>query len=258
MTGKDVVVLEWTFTPTDYFESEVQLERDGYNLLIGSGKVEAQIEPELYTKNPNMRDELHRALNSRFMGVQLLTHKPYELSDASMYRLHPDGRRDITIFAKPGVFKLTGGTADFVIRDQDGNVISDTKSDRVKRKGTLAEIVEKNFGNDPTVRSVLDSYQAAVKDPDNELVHLYEIIDALRTKFGGERSACKELGVGSQEWARLRKLANSEPLRQGRHRGLNPGSLRDATKEELNEARETARHLIETYLQYLERRRAAG
>ena len=83
-------------------------------------------------------------------------------------------------------------------------------------------------------------------------MHLYEIRDALCTKFKGEHPTRAALGIGRTEWSRFGALCNDEPLRQGRHRGQKAGALRDATESELIEARGIARAMIEAYLQYLE------
>jgi hypothetical protein len=200
-----------------------------------------------------MRDELHEGLNDRFLAVQLLSHKPYKLSKPSMYRLHRDGRKDVTVFPESCVVTISGGTADFVVKDKDGNVISDSRKERVERKIELADLATTWRPKDPVAASLLSSYNAAVNDPDNELVHLHEIRDALKKRFGGEREAQTELGISGTQWSRLGRLANREPLRQGRHRGKSAGALRDATGAELKEARTIARILVERYLQYLER-----
>ena len=256
MEQTEIVVLEWTFSPPDYFEDQIHLKRDDYSMVIGGGKVEAKIQPEVYDKNPNMREEIHSALNDRFLGVQLLMHKPYELSKPSMYRLHPDGRRDITMFAESGVLKLSTGTVDFIVKDKNGNIISDSRKDRLEKKKALADLAEKYRDSDSTTASLLNSYKAAVNDPNNELVHLYEIRDTLSKKFGGENAACQALNISAAQWSRLGQLANNEPLRQGRHRGKNPGALRDATEAELTEARDITRQFVEAFLEYLERKNA--
>lgn len=93
----------------------------------------------------------------------------------------------------------------------------------------------------------------AVVDPNNELVHLYEIRDALAKKFGREGACCKVLHFSSSQWSRLGRLANSEPLNQGRHRGKSLGKLRDTTEAELQEARNIARNFVEAYFAYLAR-----
>src|SRR4030042_6218270 len=106
---EDIVVLEWKFSPPDYFEEPIHIKRDDYIMTISNGTVEARIKPEIYDKDQSMRDRLYSSLNDRFLGVQLFSHKPYELSKASMYRLHPDGRKDITIFPEPIVITVFMG-----------------------------------------------------------------------------------------------------------------------------------------------------
>ncbi len=253
MKQEDVVVLEWTFSPSDYFEDEIRFKRDDYEMIIGKGKVEAKVAPDTYIKNSLMRDELHRSLDDRFLGAQLVAHKPYELSKSSMYHLHPDGRRDITVFPESCILTLAVGTVDIIVKDKNGNVISDSRKDRIEEKKTLSELVEKYRDSDPTAASILRSYKTAVNDANNELVHLYEIRDALSRRFGGESAACQVLHtISTTAWSRLGQLANNEPLRQGRHRGKNPGILRDATDAELTEARKIARQFVEAYLEFLD------
>ncbi len=244
----DVVVLEWEFSPANYFEKPIKITRQDYVMTISQGKVEARIDQEVYGTDHMMRDELHTALNDRFLGAQLLTHRAYTLSKASMFRLHPDGQKDVTIFAEPCIVTVSAGTADLVVKDRDGNIITDSRKERIEKRQKLAELAEKYSPKDALTASLLKSYNAAVNDPDNELVHLYEIRDALITRFGRESKALKALGITSTQWSRLGELANDAPLRQGRHRGKKVGVLRDATEAELNEVRNIARRLIESYL----------
>jgi len=101
---------------------------------------------------------------------------------------------------------------------------------------------------------LLNSYKSAMNDPNNELVHLYEIRDALSKKFGdGDKNkTCKALNISTTQWSQLGNLTNNPSLRQGRHRGKNPGTLRNATVEELTEARNIALLFVEAYFKYLE------
>lgn len=248
----DVVVLEWRFSPPDYFEEPVHIERDDYVMSINNGTAEARIKPEKYDQDQDMRDKLSAALKDRFQGAQLFSHKPYELSKASMSRLHPDGRRDIYVFADPISVGISIGVVDTVMTDKDGKVTSDSRRERIRKKQGLAELAEKYCRKDPFVASMLKSYGDAVNDPANELVHLYQIRDSIAKQFGEESRARNVLGIRQKRWSRLGKLANDEPLKQGRHRGKNPGALRDATEEELREARSIALELVEAYLNHLE------
>ncbi len=250
--ANDVVVLEWTYTPADYFEQRIVVERNDYIMTIDDGSADAKIHPAEYDGQPNMRDKLHAALNDRFLGVQLLSHKIYELSGASKYHFHPDGRKDTTVFPEGVALTLAVGTPDIVVRDKNGEIVTDSRQDRIEKKKELADLVETYRSQDQVVASMLASYQAAVIDPDNELVHLYEIRDALSSKFSSDGAARQELGISTKEWSRLGKIANYDPLRQGRHRGKSVGELRDATHTELNEARNIARTMIEAYLYFLD------
>lgn len=251
---QDVVVLEWTFSPRDFFEQPIHIVREDHEMTIDNGRVEARMHPDIYDRRPEVRDELREALNARFLAVQLLSHTPYELSKASMYRLHPDGRKDVTVFAESCLMTVSAGTADFVVKDRDGNVIRDSRKERLERKKRLADLVGTFRSRDLLLGYLLTSYDRAVRDPQNELVHLYEIRDALSQRFGGESEAVTALGISATQWSRLGQLANDEPLSQGRHRGKSVGVLRDATEAELKEARSIALRLVEGYLHYLEQK----
>lgn len=249
-----LVILEWVYSPPNFFEGPINIMRKDYEMTIDNGKVEARIDADTYDRTPKMKDELHEALNDRFLGNQILSHKSYVLSKSSMCRLYPDGNKHIFLSPEPCVVTITMGTPDIIITDKDGNVISDSLKERIEKKKKLSDLVEKYRSKDLLLASLLSSYKTAVNDPDNELVHLYEIRDALSKHFGREATARKEVCISETQWKRLGRLANDLPIKQGRHRGKSVGILRDATEAELNEARNVARALIEGYLRYLERR----
>jgi len=251
---KDKIILfEWTYEPPDYFESKILIKQDAYELTIENGKAEARLKFVHRDEEYRIREELHKSLNSRFLGVQLLTYKPYQLSKPSTYHLHPDGKRDVFIQVNSAVITVTGNPVDLIVRDRDGNIVTDTKNERIKEKKALAELTER-FAKNPIVLALLQSHKNAITDPKNELIHLYEICDTLKSTFKSINNACSTLGISKkQEWGRLGKLANDEPLTQGRHRGQNAGNLRDATNAELNEARQIARKMVHAYLLYLDK-----
>ena len=247
-----VVVFEWSFTPTDYFEVPIEIVRDDYTLTIAQEQAEARLDSAAYQANPSIRRTLHDGLNDRFLGVQLLTHRAYELSRSTMTRVHPDGRKDFFLEVEPARIVIAGHPVDFQVRDKDGNITADSKRDRIEKKGSLADLVSTYRASDETLASLLRSHDAAVRDPNNELVHLYEIRDALSFKFGGDKGARSALGISSTDWSRFGLLCNNEPLRQGRHRGKIGAALRDAAESELAEARRIARAMTEAYLLHLE------
>jgi hypothetical protein len=247
-----VVLLEWKFSPPNYFEEAIQISRQDYTMTIADGQIQAKIDSAIYEANPSMRQGLHDALNDRFLGVQLFTHRAYELSKPTMTRVHPDGHKDYFVQLEPDRLVLSDGTVDTRLTDKNGNVISDSKQDRIEKKRSLAELVTTYRATDSVLAFLLRSYDVAVRDPSNELVHLYEIRDALKVRFGGDAAAKAALGISSPQWSRMGQLCNDEPLRQGRHRGKTVGVVRDASEGELAEARGIARAMIERYLHHLE------
>lgn len=246
------VLLEWDFTPPNYFEEPIEILRQDYNMTIEDGKVTAKIDYTIFNDNPSMRKELQDGLNNRFLGVQLFSHVKYELSSSKRTFVHPDGRKEFFLDASSGNYIITGGSVDFRHTDKDGNIISDSRRYRIEKKKSLAELVVTHKPNDPLVAALLNSYHTAVNDPNNELVHLYEIRDAISKKFGNKDKALAGLKITNSNWSRLGNLCCNESLQQGRHRGNFVGTLRDATEGELEEAREISRTIIEAYLQYLE------
>ena len=246
------VILQWNFIPPDYFERAIDLERGDYKMHIDDGKAEAEIVPAVYDADPGMRQRLHESLNACFLGVQLLTHKAYTLSDPNLIRVDDAGRRHHFIELKTSALTVTANPVDILVTDSEGNWTVDTKKQRIENKLSMAELIAKHLGNDETLATLVRSYDAAVRDPNNELVHLYELRDALQKRFGSSNAAHAVLGVCNDDWRRLGGLCNDEPLRQGRHSGKHGNALRDATDAELLEARNIAQMMLNSYLHYLE------
>jgi hypothetical protein len=53
------VILEWQFSPPDYFEEPITLSRKDYVMVIDSGNVKATIASAVYDADPSMRTSLH-------------------------------------------------------------------------------------------------------------------------------------------------------------------------------------------------------
>ncbi len=246
-----VYILEWTFTPTDYFEEPVDFPCDYGSIHVASGKAEVRVPADLYPPDHCLRNQLHMELDAIFLAAQVLSHKPYDLSKPGLSKLHPDGRKNSWVFPESCTMAINGGCADFVYKDAAGNVVRNTKEERIQRRNGFIQLAARHLNN-ALALVLLRSYSAAVNDPRNELVHLYEIRDALSRQFGGEAAARSAVNITKAEWSRLGQLANNEPIIQGRHRGKSLGSLREATAAELSEAREIAYKMIESYVCHLE------
>ena len=245
-------VIKWTYTPKDYLEEARDIKEPYYRMWINNGEVRVEVNEDDCSDPYEMLKQIHASLNSRFLGIEVLTNKPYTLSEPTMEKELPDGRKNYFLQPKNVTMRMEVGSPDIFIKDKNGNIIADTRLDRINKQQSFSDLVEKYDSKDSVLHSMLVSHHNALSDPDNELVHLYEIRDALRTKFGGKKQALKALGITKNDWQRLGDLACVEPLKQGRHRGQQAGNLRDATQEELDEAQTIAQRMIEAYLNYLE------
>ena len=168
-----------------------------------------------------------------------------------MEKIRPDGKNNYTLFVESIPFELSFGDVHFLVKDAAGNSIKDTKAKKQQSTLEFAELSAKH-GNDFTVSKLLQAYTASIKDPANEFVHLYEIKDALRTRFGKESIAKTKLGISDDDWKPIGKFPNDPSMKQGRHRGLSEDVLRDATQEELRVARQIAENIILAYLKYID------
>lgn len=252
MTDVVEVQLEWKYSPQNYFEEPILVKQIGFELSISDGVVLARVDPLFYSQKPKSREYLTKLIESRFQAVQLMSHKDFNLSKPCRSDLRKDGGKNVFLEVEPIVVK-TSVSADIIIRDKDGNIVADTKRDRLQKQKWFSETVSKYRDVDPLLDQMIDSYQMAVKDSKNELVYLYEIRDALAKRFQNKKTAIKKLNITEKEWETLGRLANVEPLEQGRHRGKAAGPLRPAKKQELDIARKCAAKFIEKYLIFLER-----
>jgi hypothetical protein len=246
------VQLEWKYSPETYLEEPILIEFEGGGLEIKDGVAVAVIDPDVFHVDESIREELTKKIESRLHAVQIMTHKDFELSKPSRTDIREDGKNNYFLEVESCVMTMSVGTVDIVVHDKDGNVVSDSKRERLDKQYTFASLVDKHWAHDAALDQMLKSYQQSVKDPKDELVHLYEIRDALSNRFGSTADAIKALGITKAEWDEIGKLANTLPLKQGRHRGQSVGALRDADPAELEIARKSVVHLIDKYLEFLE------
>ena len=247
--GKTGWFIQWSFTPANYFEKPLTIRDELYELTIEDGKAIAEIADHAGDPRLTLKEKIHNKLKARFAGAQLISHRSFQLSEPSLTNISHKGTN-----VYPETLELTMTMScemDFVHKDKDGNILFDSKSQRMKNKQVVGELAEKYSETNLVVKGLLASYTAAVNDPSNELVHLYEIRDSLPKEFGGKNAAIAALHISNKEWQELGRLANDAPLKQGRHRGNKISRLRNATKEELESARKYASNMLISYLKYL-------
>jgi hypothetical protein len=242
--------IEWTYSPTDFFEETQRIREEHCELSIGDGKIIATIDCAYGDPRPTLQVQLEAELENWFLGAQLVTHKPFKLSRATICHHKPSGGRDIFVETDDLICPSMYFDADFKITDKDGNIIADSRKERDQHMRLLAELAAKHGAN-AVVKKVLGSFTAAMDDHEGLLVHLFEISEALQTEFGGEKEARRSLRI-EKEMNVLGKLANDKTINGSRHSGQSLLPLREATEAELNDAIAAAQKMIENYLKYWE------
>jgi len=189
-------------------------------------------------------------LHYYFLGAQLIRRQRFSIHGGAIYRVWPDGRRDTTLVVDSVKLVMTGENVDLIFKDDKG-IVHDTRRDRIEATKNLAGLSVRHCITDPKVRKILDSFNDAVRDPENEFVYLFEIWEALRERLQGTNAALDVLKISNEDLTRFYNLTCNLPLQQGRHRGLFE-NLRDATIDELDGARRIAQTMVERYLNYLD------
>ena len=242
--------LKWTFTPSDYFGQELSPSLEGVTISIGHGVAEARVDKAIYEQDFSLRKKLHEYLLQAFRGAQLSVLEPFELSWPAETEIRADGKR-IVYFGPSTISASSRASANnTVIHKADGTVI-DTKAERLAQKRQFGELVQKH-SSDRYLVGMLRSISSALTNKDNCLVYLYEILDSLTLKFSTKKQALAALSLTKDSWSTLGRLANDEPLQEGRHRGRAVVDLRPATQMELDECMSIAREFVVAYIQYLE------
>jgi hypothetical protein len=253
MSAFTQLILEWDYSPADFFEEEVTWETGDYRVRIRNGKAEAEVAPSVFETHTALAQDVYSRIANRFLANQLFDRRPFELSQRpTIVTIEADGSRGVTLQVSVSDVIVLTGQLDIAVTHADGRIMHDTRQARLQQKRHLYLLVDKHAPNDRTLAAMLGSYQAAIDDPDNFLIHLFEICDALETRFVRKKFAQKQIGIAEDRWNKLARLANSEPLREGRHRGGFLGELRSATKEEMDLSYSLGREFIEKYVWYLE------
>jgi hypothetical protein len=252
MDLNDCYRLDWMYTPPSFLEAPLVVNGAGYELRFEDGHGHAHIEPAAYPDDNSLRSQLQHELIARFLAVQALTHKCFTLSNSRVTRIQPGGNQTFAFIEATLAVKIDAGQIDMVLSDAAGNIIRDTKAERIQATAEFMRLAAKHAPTDETADFILRSYSAAVNDPASEFIHLYQVSDALKKRFGDRAAAQNKLGVSEANWNRLHKIANDEPHNQGRHRGSMVGKLKDADAQVKQEARDIARDLIERYLRFID------
>jgi hypothetical protein len=244
-------MMEGTYPPADYLLEPATLELADYTARIRGGRIEVTFRDPQSPPDAERQAAIHREVEQVFQPRLILTGRPWEMTELRLKRHYPDGRADIWLTVASGACFVSGSPADFILRDAHGNVLKDTKAERLADERRFQEHCLRHQAG-PLLQQLTASFGRAVTDLADLMTHLYEIRDALSRHFGGELAARGALGLTHAEWGDLGRIANGLPIQESRHCG-NHSALRQATGEEKTLALAVARRMIRAYLDHLDR-----
>jgi hypothetical protein len=156
--------------------------------------------------------------------------------------------RDIEMSATGGNFAVMMGSADFIIRDAQGNVIdsSEMRRERVRQEERRRVLFLANRGSEDTaLREMLHYRQEYETDQIGRLHHLFDLLQVAERVYHGRPEAADKLHILEKDLDRLGSIANDENLTNGRHPGRSPGPHRRATPEEISTCERVADAIID-------------
>lgn len=239
--------LEWSFAPADMFDARRVFPFPEGELVVDGGTAVYALKTACDPVPFELRNRIIEEVEQVFSVRRLITRRAFRLGGPDIVQHQLGGGRSIAVSVTEAVAVASVGHVDIVITDASGQVTFDSKKQRIADESAVILDLAPKALHSPVLRAMLESYGRAVDDPANELVHLYEIRDAASKHYGGEGSARDALEITKKEWQELGRIANEEPIAEGRHRGKQLQGLRPATPQELALAREIARLIVEKF-----------
>jgi hypothetical protein len=248
-SAKEAVILEWIYSPPDYFETPVQLIRDAYTITIAEGKVNVRVDAFLYYSDTLLEEALHEAVNDWFVGAQLAKRKAYTLSACSVKRV------DLNVIAHAQLGPvLSQSTPSAAPADAgaSGREMAVPERGRLEGGPGKAEQSDPSSTSDPLLDSLRRRYDLALADPIQEFTRLCAVPIALSTRFGSERAARVALSISESHWSMLFELANIE---RDRNQAIQEGAVPQCEVSEAQraQARAITLRMILAYLRYTNR-----
>jgi hypothetical protein len=235
--------IEYEYEPSDLFEQSLEIAAKHGALTFDSGKaayvLAAPVEPVPEKMMEEVREEVTALLDSR----EMVAHRASKIISGPATKFdQASGGQNVDVALTGQSMTIMAGNLDTVATHSTGKVFHDSKSERIRADTDFLLAVAPNMGN-PTLRKMVKSYDAAVRDKAKELSHLYEIVEAAEKLYGNRSATCKTLGFTKGEWDAITEPANNPEIKQGRHTGK-AIKTRDATNEELDNARHLAREIV--------------
>src|SRR5437868_1346314 len=122
--------LEWQYEPPDFFEAPLCLTLARGRVRIEAGTASFEFASPTDPLPSALRDSVSAELRLAFQLRQILTGKVFALRGAVETQHRDSGKRTVAVGVGISVVAVAG-FGDATVTDADGNVISDTRTDRI-------------------------------------------------------------------------------------------------------------------------------
>jgi hypothetical protein len=130
---RDRTELEWNYEPRDFFEAPYEYAESNFELRIDSGRAIA-----ILTTAADLETHVRSFVKNTFSVRQVQVHRSYTLEGPTMSR-YSSGHKNVTVEVGSAVMALTSGRVDFIIQDPAGNVLRDSKAERIADDTSLED-----------------------------------------------------------------------------------------------------------------------
>lgn len=243
-------IFEWQYLPANLSGLEQRFDALGATLVIDRGTARAEMDESQFRAAPDIGDTLLLVIKARvapfehLAGTSLAFHHPPALTIT-----HDDGR-PTEIHAQGHASVRITDHMHFQLVDKNGIVTFDSELDSLNGAQAKAELLTKH-ATDSLLSRLLVSLGQSRNDPDDEFIHLYEILEALATRFGHNQRICGALGVDLDQVKNFHRVCNSLTT-ASRHRGLAKAPLVRPDATQYSFARGFAWELIVAYATWLD------
>jgi len=240
--------LLWTYSPKDFFEfnSPSVHTADG-QWRFSDGVATLLLATPVEPLPPDVMIAARAALTNLMNARTLLVDRSFELAQNPTIHQHTENGINHTMMALTGSLLVSSlGQMDFVVGDSLGNVLRDTGKERRDTESQLMVERAQKMDASSVLAFLHERYHHALSHPASEFVHLFEIVDAVETYFGGKKAANQALGITAARDV-LGAHANDKPVLEGRHNGRHHDRLRPATPDERQQARGAAKAIIKAF-----------
>ncbi len=241
-------VFTWTLQPAGVVTDTYTAESGPFVITVATDRITIRVwAPE--TDRDQLVGEARQLVENLANLFRAQYHHALALGSVAIETLHSDSRRrDIEVRLIGGTLRISGGVADFIVRDTNGKII-DSSEIRRQREGQeqRRRIIHlaARAAQDPVLSEMLRYRTEYECNGRRRLHHLYDLLQVAERVYGRREDVADALHLNERDLSELGRISNEPTLTNGRHPGESSGPHRPATPEEIRTCERVADAIID-------------